>query len=82
MQEREPWERGTNILVYRHKPIKKPKRKIERFHSRGQHLCKFIRTKESVYIRKEFNSHRTCLGHQHGRRFIVLEHQYGRRDVM
>ena len=26
------------------------------FHSRGQHLCKFIGTKESVYIRKEFNS--------------------------
>ena len=55
---------------------------IECFHSRGQHLCKFIGTKESVCIRKEFNSHRTGLGHQHGRRFIVLEHQYGRRDVM
>ena len=23
------------------------------FHSHGQHLCKFIGTKESVYIRKE-----------------------------
>ena len=45
-------------------------------------LCKFIGTKESVYIRKEFNSHRTGLGHQHGRRFIVLGHQYGCRDVM
>ena len=22
------------------------------------------------------------LGHQHGRRFIILGHQYGRRDVM
>ena len=55
---------------------------IECFHSRGQHLCKFIETKESVCIRKEFNSHRTSLGHQHGRRFIVLGHQYGRRDVM
>ena len=55
---------------------------IERFHSRGQHLCKFIGTKENVYIRKEFNSHRTGLGHQHGRRFIVLGHQYGHRDVM
>ena len=55
---------------------------IECFHSRGQHICKFIETKESVYIRKEFNSHRTGLGHQHGRRFIVLGHQYGRRDVM
>ena len=28
-------------------------------------------TKESVYIRKEFNSHRICLDHQHGRHFIV-----------
>ena len=56
-------------------------RVIERFHSRGQQLCKFIRTNESVYIRKEFNSHGIGLGHQHGRRFIVLEHQYGRRDV-
>ena len=55
---------------------------IERFHSRGQHLCKFIGTKESVFIRKEFKSHRIGLKHQHGRRFMVLEHQYGRRDVM
>ena len=55
---------------------------IECFHSRGQHICKFIGTKESVCIRKEFNSHRIGLEHQHGRRFIVLEHQYGRRDVM
>ena len=44
-------------------------------------LCKFIGTKESVCIRKEFNSQRIGLGHQHGRRFIVLGHQYGRRDV-
>ena len=36
----------------------------ECFHSRGQHLCKFIETKENVCIRKEFNSHRpTRLGH-------------------
>ena len=28
---------------------------IECFHSRGQHLCKFIGTKESVCIKKEFN---------------------------
>ena len=52
------------------------------FPSRGQHLCKFIGTKESVYIRKEFNSHRTGLGHKHGRRLIVLGHKYGRHDVM
>ena len=47
---------------------------IECFHSRGQHLCKFIGKKESVCIRKEFKSHKTGLGHQHGRRFIVLGH--------
>ena len=47
---------------------------IECFHSRGQHLCKFIRTKESICIRKEYNSQRIGLGHQHGRRFIVLGH--------
>ena len=56
--------------------------KIECFHSRGQHLCKFIGTKESVCIRKEFNSQRIGLEPQHGRRFIVLGHQNGRRDVM
>ena len=55
---------------------------IERFHSRGQHLRKFVGTKEIVYLRKEFNSHRICLKHQHGRRFIFSEHQYGHRDVI
>ena len=54
-----------------------------RFHSRGQYLLgKFIGTKESVCRRKEFNSLTIGLVHQHGRRFIVLGHQYGRRDVM
>ena len=56
-------------------------KRIECFHSREQHLYKFMGTKESVYIRKEINSQRTGL-EQHGRRFIVLGHQYGRRDVM
>jgi len=37
---------------------------------------------QSVYIRKEFNFHRTGLEHQHARSFIVLKHQYGRRDVI
>ena len=54
---------------------------IERFHSRGQQSCKYIGTKETFYIRKEFNSHRISFVHQHGRRFIVLVHQYGCRDV-
>ena len=39
-------------------------------------------TKERVYIRKEFNSQRIGLQYQHGRRFIVLEHRYGRPDVI
>ena len=55
---------------------------IECFHSRGQHLCKFIGTKKSVCLRKEFNSQSIGLGHQNGGRFIVLGRQYGRRDVM
>ena len=42
-----------------------------RFHSRDQHLCKCIGTKESVCIKKEFNSHRTGLEHQHGRRDVM-----------
>ena len=46
---------------------------IERFHSRDQHLWK---------KRKESNSYRIFLEHQHGCRFIVLEHQYGSNDVM
>ena len=56
--------------------------RIERFHSRGQHLCKFMGTKKIFYLRKGSNSRRICLEHQYGCRFIVLEHQYGRRDVM
>ena len=52
------------------------------FGARSQHLGRLIGTKESVYIWKEFNSHRTGLGHQHGRRVFVLEQQYGPRDVM
>ena len=66
----------VKLAIWAHKNYK------ERFRSRGQHLCKFIGTKESVNIRKEYNSHRAGLGHKHGRRFIVLEHQYGLRDVM
>ena len=55
------------------------------FYSRGQHLCECIETKEPVSITKELNSHLICLKnqrHQHGRRFIVLGHQYGRHGIM
>ena len=48
--------------------------------------CSFYRvfslTWQRVCIRKEFNSYRNSLWHQHGSRFIVLGHKYGRRDVM
>ena len=44
------------------------------FRSRGQHLRKFIETKESVCIRKEFNSHWIGLKHQHGRRDDMWKH--------
>jgi len=43
---------------------------IERFLSRGQHLCKFIGTKESVST--WFKPHKTGLGHQHGRRSALF----------
>ena len=56
---------------------------MERFHSHGQQLCKFIGTKESVYRGEEFSQlPQDWLARQQGRGFIVLEHQYGRRDVM
>ena len=56
---------------------------VERIHSRVQQPWKFTGTTEdSVYIRKELNSHRIGLVNQHGHRFIVLEHQYGCHGVM
>ena len=48
---------------------------IECFHSRGQHLFKFIGIDESVCIRKKSTSQKIGLGHQHDRCFIVLGHQ-------
>ena len=56
---------------------------IECFHSRGQHLCKFIGTKESVCIKKR-SSTPTGLSWYTNMVAVSLfwEHQYGRRDVM
>ena len=66
---------------------------MERFHSRSLRTHKFIRTIESVCIRKYFYSHmqRSGTGPQHFRDFIVIllvffyfvycEYQYGRRNV-
>ena len=48
---------------------------IERFHLRGQQLCRLIATKEGLYMSKEFHYRRVDFGLQHGRRFIVLGHQ-------
>ena len=36
---------------------------VEHFHSRGQHLYKFIGTNESIYIRKRFMFHRIVFEH-------------------
>ena len=38
------------------------------FYSRDHWACFSTKTKESVWIRKEFNPRRICWGHQHGRR--------------
>ena len=35
---------------------------MERFHSRGQELCKFIGKQERFYIGKDSNCHRTWFG--------------------
>ena len=50
---------------------------IERIHSRVQQPCRFIGTKEIIYIRKELNTQRIVMVHQHTHRFIVLQHQLG-----
>ena len=49
-------------------------------YSRVKQPCKFIGTKESVFIRKEFNSHWIGLVQQHGCRFVVLKQPYGCHD--
>ena len=50
---------------------------MERFHSRGQQLYKFIATRKCV-LQKNVSFHRTGLEHHHGRRCIVLGHQHHR----
>lgn len=40
-------------------------------HTRGQQLCKFIETKETVYVTKESKPHRTSLGQQYGGRDLM-----------
>jgi len=43
--------------------------------------CRLSNLSEQGYIRKELNSHRIGLVHQHGHSFVVLRHQYGCREV-
>ena len=40
-----------------------------------------IRTKETFYIRKGFNSHRICFEHQHGRNEVVWKRPLVCRDT-
>ena len=53
--------------------------RTERFHSRDQRLYWFIKTKDDSCVQIEFYSRGNGLTHQYGRRFFVLEHQYGCR---
>ena len=72
----------VNLLLRNHRfAIINTYKRIKRFHSHNQQSCKFIVTKESVYTRKVFNSHRISFGHQLGHRFIALGQQYGCCDV-
>ena len=41
-----------------------------------------LEKRKFLHKRKKFRSHGIGLGHQHGRHFTLLVHQYGRRDVM
>ena len=54
---------------------------IECFHSRGQHLCKFIGTKKRLH-KKRVQLPKDWIGTPTWPLFIVLGHQYGRCDVM
>ena len=82
MSERRVGLPKNEMKLYKNPLLLAPRTCIECFDPRGQHVCIFIGTKESVCIRKEFNPHRIGLGHQHGRRFIFLGYQYGRRNVV
>ena len=59
-------------------------RRTDRFHSRayGGLLCKFLGTKGSFYLRKEFSPQRIFFYTSTWPPFFCFVHQYGRRDVM
>ena len=76
------WRRFTYTVkpvLSRHRIKRTPS--IDRFHSRGKQLCKFVGTKIFFYIRKVSIPNWCFLVHQHGRRFHCFVHRYGRRDV-
>ena len=43
----------------------------------GQQCCIYC-----TGLKKRVHRPQDCLGHQHGRHFIVLGHQYGGSDIM
>ena len=49
-------------------------------HVTGRHFGS-LKQNTVFFIKTESNSQRTGLVHQYDRRFFVLEHQHGRRDV-
>ena len=57
---------GLKLSPYKIMSILHPCEAILCFHSRGQHLCKFIGTKESVYISKDSTPTGLGLGHKYG----------------
>ena len=65
-----PWQRDWLSVLLRDRE----RGYIESFHAHGQLACKFIGTKERVYIRTEFSSQRTDLRHQNGFRQIIWKH--------
>ena len=44
---------------------------IDRFHSRGLQLCKFLRREESFFMGKEFNPQRISSVHHDGHRDVM-----------
>ena len=54
---------------------------IDRFHSRGQQLCKLLGIKESFNM-SEFKAHRIFLGTQTWPPIHCFVHKFGRRDLM
>ena len=70
-----PFKKINFSLYFSHKAY------TERFHSPGQHLRKFIGTKETLKQKNGSIPRGPGLKHQHGRCFVVFEHHYDKRDA-